>query len=198
MSQYPPTFHPADNASLRPLYGKGMALMLRTVKKSTSLTLITLLPPQAEALERARATFFPACKLQLLRYNSSQTHRVFWCTYTYICRYTRYYIAKTTGRRVSVRSTPRVVPGGEQSNSHGSSKKIERTPENLRLAAEELDQNTLALTADQNLRRKKDAWMGAGAADGWAKQREFEDGSRRWEMLGKVVAICAIDQDRDM
>lgn len=84
MSQYPPACHPADNASLRPLYKQGGLMnMQREVKNPDGPSSLWILrntpenlsryrdlfdsddPPrtQVEALQRAGATFFPICIL---------------------------------------------------------------------------------------------------------------------------------------
>lgn len=84
MSQYSPAFHPADNDSLRPLYGGSFPTMETAVKhpdrRPASLWILRNTPEnlaryndlfksdhpprtQAEALERAGATFFPVCML---------------------------------------------------------------------------------------------------------------------------------------
>jgi hypothetical protein len=82
MSQYPLSHDPADNASLRPKYGKMLQMKMASVKENKISTgavwnmvqteenlgryfaqFETDNPPktEAEALERAGATFFPHC-----------------------------------------------------------------------------------------------------------------------------------------
>jgi len=99
MSQYPQAFHPADNDSLRPSYGKSIQTLEKIVRNTDRPDSLWILrntpenisryqdlfrsnnPPttEAEALERAGATFFPVCMLYIVQ--RKPTHLL--CTFMF-------------------------------------------------------------------------------------------------------------------